>query len=179
MSTSEITQLLHQEREGVEREWAGPYPKPMGDDAYYGIAGRFVRLVQPHTEADPSWMLLAFLAYAGNVFGRRAYIKRDGYHHPNLYVCGVGSTSAGRKGTALFLVEQFFKGIDDDWLKSIQSGLSSGEGLIWCVRDPIYKREANSHQEVLVDPGVSDKRLLIRQTEFFGAQRSGQFFSSC
>ena len=169
MSTSEITQLLHQEREGVEREWAGPYPKPMGDDAYYGIAGRFVRLVQPHTEADPSWMLLAFLAYAGNVFGRRAYIKRDGYHHPNLYVCGVGSTSAGRKGTALFLVEQFFKGIDDDWLKSIQSGLSSGEGLIWCVRDPIYKREANSHQEVLVDPGVSDKRLLIRQTEFFGA----------
>ncbi len=33
-----------------------PYPAPLGEDAYYGIAGRFVRLVEPHTEADPSFM---------------------------------------------------------------------------------------------------------------------------
>jgi hypothetical protein len=144
------------------------YPRPMGEDAYYGIAGRFVRLVEPQTEADPNWLLLLFMTYAGNVFGRRAYIRRDGCHFPNLFSCAVGPTSGGRKGTAFFPVELFFRGIDDDWLKSIQSGLSSGEGLIWCVRDAIYKRNRDGH-EVLDDPGISDKRLLVRQTEFFGA----------
>src|SRR5262249_52436274 len=37
-----------------------PYPSPLGEDAYYGIAGRFVRLVEPHTEADASFMLVQF-----------------------------------------------------------------------------------------------------------------------
>jgi hypothetical protein len=157
------------------------YPRAMGEDAYYGIAGRFVRLVGPHTEADPNWLLLLFLTYAGNVLGRCTYIRRDGYHYPNIYSCAVGPTSGGRKGTAFFPVELFFRGVDDDWLKSIQSGLSSGEGLIWCVHDPIYKPDKNG-DHILIDPGIPDKRLLIRQTEFFGAlqamRRHGSTLSS-
>jgi hypothetical protein len=161
------------------------YPEPIGRDAYHGIAGRFVELVEPHTEADPSWLVLLFLTYAGNILGRRAYVRRGGHHYPNLFSCAVGSTSGGRKGTAFSPIELFFKGIDDEWLKSIKSGLSSGEGLIWCVRDPIYKREKGrkgEYEETLVDPGVSDKRLLVRQTEFFGAlqvmRRQGNTLSS-
>ncbi|MCH8839077.1 MAG: hypothetical protein IH831_00065 [Planctomycetes bacterium] len=52
-------------------------------------------------------------------------------------------------------------------------GLSSGEGLIWQVRDPIYKHEAIrekrqvvGYQDVEVDPGVADKRLLVLEAEF-------------
>ena len=70
----------------------------------------------------------------------------------------------------------FFRGVDETWLKSNQSGLASGEGLIWAVRDPIFKRERTKKrgqeaefQEVCVDEGVSDKRLLVKQSEFFGA----------
>lgn len=154
-----------------------PYPAPLGEDAYYGVAGRFVRLVEPDTEADPSFMLVQFLAYAGNILGRRAFVWAGGdRHYSNLFVCGVGPTSAGRKGSAAGQSQLFFKDIDDDWVRSIQSGLSSGEGLIWCVRDPIYRREkvnqgkgkAAQYEDVLVDPGVDDKRVLVHESEFFG-----------
>lgn len=155
-----------------------PYPAPLGEDAYYGIAGRFVRQVEPHTEADPSFMLVQFLICSGNVFGRHAFVWAGAdQHYPNLFGCGVGPTAAGRKGSASGPAQLFFKGIDEDWVRSIQSGLSSGEGLIWCVRDPIYRREKVSqgkgkpaeYEEVLVDPGVEDKRLLVHESEFFGA----------
>jgi hypothetical protein len=54
----------------------------------------------------------------------------------------------------------------------IQGGLSSGEGLIWGVHDPIEKQEAIrekrrivGYQTVVEDPGVSDKRLLVVESE--------------
>lgn len=61
--------------------------------------------------------------------------------------------------------------IDERWVQSIHSGLSSGEGLIWQVHDPIFKREkkGSAYEEVCVDEGVPDKRLLVQQSEFAGA----------
>ena len=42
--------------------------------------------------------------------------------------------------------------------------------MIWQVRDPIYKKERDrktkSLEDVLVDEGVSDKRLLVVESEF-------------
>ena len=63
---------------------------------------------------------------------------------------------------------------DETWRHScIQSGLSSGEGLIWAVRDAIFKTERAKekgvvcdYQEVKVDAGVTDKRLLVIESEF-------------
>ena len=63
---------------------------------------------------------------------------------------------------------------DETWRHScIQSGLSSGEGLIWAVRDAIFKTErvkekgvVCDYQEVKVDAGVTDKRLLVIESEF-------------
>lgn len=155
-----------------------PYPAPLGEDAYYGIAGRFVRMVEPHTEADPSFMLIQFLTFAGNFKGRNGFVWAGAdKHYTNIFICGVGPTSSGRKGSAAGPAQLFFKAIDEDWVTSIPSGLSSGEGLIWCVRDPIYRREKVSqgkgkpaeYEEVLADPGIEDKRLLVLQSEFFGA----------
>ena len=52
------------------------------------------------------------------------------------------------------------------------SGLSSGEGVIYEVRDPRFERVTDKHgnvEEKCVDPGVTDKRLLL----FEGRDRQG------
>jgi hypothetical protein len=65
-------------------------------------------------------------------------------------------------------------------LKRVKSGLSSGEGLIFQVRDPQYDqvpiRESGrrtgailGYENVLSDPGEPDKRLLIIESEFASA----------
>ena len=163
-----------------------PWPKPIGAAGRYGLTGRFIDTVAAHTEADPNWMTVLFLVYAGSLFGRCAWINRDGYHYPNLFACAVGKTSGGRKGSAFFLVERFFRSIDDEWFGHFASGLSSGEGLIWAVRDEIVRMEkdkkSGTYKETVVDEGVSDKRLLIRQSEFYGVlqaiRRQGNTLSS-
>ena len=47
------------------------------------------------------------------------------------------------------------------------------EGLIWAVRDPIFKSEpirekgrVTRYQKVRHDPGIDDKRLLVFEPEF-------------
>ena len=59
----------------------------------------------------------------------------------------------------------------EKWEKErTMSGLSSGEGLIHNVRDPIteLKRDKNTKKtvDVVVDAGVDDKRLLVVEPEF-------------
>jgi hypothetical protein len=45
----------------------------MAPEAFYGLGGEFVRLVEPHTESDPVALLLQFLIGFGNQIGRGAY----------------------------------------------------------------------------------------------------------
>jgi hypothetical protein len=64
----------------------------------------------------------------------------------------VGKSSRGRKGTAEGRVRQLMQYVDEDWVRDRkQSGLSSGEGLIWAARDPI-KRIVEGQEETL-EPG--------------------------
>src|SRR5262249_55142745 len=66
-----------------------------------------------------------------------------------------------------------YEEVEPQWAtERVLSGLSSGEGLIWAVRDPIQKRERIKerdkpahYEEVESDPGVADKRLLIHEPE--------------
>jgi hypothetical protein len=84
----------------------------------------------------------------------------------------VGRTSKGRKGTSWSRVRQFYAEADSAWAKGREvSGLSSGEGLIWAVRDPIYRYNAKKDTEELEDPGVEDKRLMVLEAEFASALR--------
>ncbi len=63
---------------------------------------------------------------------------------------------------------------DDSWRATrISWGLCSGQGLIWNVRDPIIeskpvkeKGTIVKYEEVIVDKGEPDKRLLIVEEEF-------------
>ena len=56
---------------------------------------------------------------------------------------------------------------DPEWVKHrTDGGLSSGEGLIWAVRDPIESMKKGERE--IIDAGVTDKRLLCDEREFVG-----------
>jgi hypothetical protein len=148
---------------------AGPeWPNAMDPSAYYGIAGEIVKAVEPHTESDPVGLLVQILTSFGLLIGRTAYYQVEGdRHYPNLFVLLNGGTSKGRKGTSWGRVRSIFERVPG-WPRVV-SGLSSGEGLKWQVRDPVYKLEKGV--EVLVDKGMLDKRLLVIEPEFGSVTR--------
>lgn len=135
----------------------------------------------PHTEADPAALLLDLLISFGNVIGRNSYFVADGAeHYPNLFAVLVGNSSKGRKGTSRAHIARLFASFEDGWASErVQAGLSSGEGLIWAVRDPIIKREpvkekgrfTGEYDEIEADSGVKDKRLLVTEGEFANVLR--------
>ena len=49
------------------------WPEPMADYAFTGLAGEFVRLVTPESEADPHALLLALLVGFGAMVGRKPH----------------------------------------------------------------------------------------------------------
>jgi hypothetical protein len=148
-----------------------PWPTPLAPDAFHGLAGEIVGAIAPQTEADPPALLVQFLAAFGNVIGNGPHFVADGARHGcKLFLGTVGATSKGRKGTSWARARQAFELAAHEWTRDrVMSGLSSGEGLIWQIRDPIYKKEKNrktcEYEDVLVDEGVSDKRILVVEPE--------------
>lgn len=136
--------------------------------ALHGLAGDLIRSLDPHTEAAQEALLVQFLVAFGNAVGRGPHFRVEGdEHHTNLFAVIVGRTSKGRKGTSWGRIREVFRGADSAWTTGREvSGLSSGEGLIWAVRDAIYKYDAKNEREEMADPGASDKRLMVLESEF-------------
>jgi Protein of unknown function (DUF3987) len=156
---------------------AGSWPAPLASQAFHGAVGDLVRAIEPHTEADPAALLAQTLAAFGNVIGRSAHFRVEADRHSgNIFAVLVGVTAKGRKGTSLGQIKSVFESVDPEWAAPgthIVSGLSSGEGLIWNVRDAIEKRKPvrkNGHvtdyETIIEDDGVSDKRLFVVEAEF-------------
>ena len=130
-----------------------PRRPTLNDAAMHGLAGRVVNTILPHSEADPVALLLHFLAGYGSVIGRSAYCQVESTrHYSNIFFGCVGETAKGRKGTAWNRVRDVLLRIDGTWARErIQSGLSSGEGLIATVADH--------------DSAATDRRLFVLQPE--------------
>jgi hypothetical protein len=143
----------------------------LGREAYVGLAGSVVDMISPHSEADPVAILIQFLAAAGNLVGRRCYYQVESdRHHANLFAVLVGQSSKARKGTSWGRVKAVAKVADSAWGEDrCRGGLSSGEGLINEVRDSVTKWDAKTQTWDEVDPGISDKRLMLIEPEFAGA----------
>jgi hypothetical protein len=73
----------------------------------------------------------------------------------------IGETSRGRKGSALDHVTRLLGEVDPAFGARLATGLSSGEGVVWKVRDGDGQ-----------DPGAGDKRVLIIETEFASVLKS-------
>ena len=151
------------------------WPSPLNEDAFHGVAGELVRMIEPHSEADPAALLIQCLVAAGNVIGRTVYFYAEAdQHYTNLFSVIVGRTAKGRKGTSLGHIQRVFAEVDPAWSSArTVGGLSTGEGLIFAVRDEVRerkeirkKRRITAYKEVVTDPGVTDKRLLVVEPEF-------------
>jgi hypothetical protein len=142
------------------------YPSPLARDAFVGPLGALVQLIGPASEADPAALLAQALVLFGNVIGRGPHLVAESRpHYSNLFVAIVAASSKGRKGSSLAQMMRPFREVDEHWTRERQvSGLSSGEGLIWAVRDAI---PAELHGKG-GDAGVTDKRLLVVEEELGG-----------
>ena len=155
------------------------WPAPIDKAAHHGLVGDILKTIEPHTEADPVAILVQLLAAFGNVIGPQPhFVAEVDRHSLKLFTVLVGTSSKGRKGASWGWVERLLKCVDQEWTTGrILHGLSTGEGLIWQVRDPITKhnairegkgkdRKIVGYEDVEIDGGVSDKRLLVVESEF-------------
>ncbi len=147
--------------EAPKNEWP-----QMDAAAYRGIFGRIVETVEPHTEGDPVAVLTNAIVAISNAMGRGPYMQIGATRHrTNLFIGHVGETSKGRKGSAWNPNKDIMHAADRHWTENrILSGLSSGEGLISEVRDPVQVPDKDGTMKT-VDQGVKDKRLLVMEGE--------------
>src|SRR3954451_9402831 len=129
----------------------------LAPEAFIGLPGEIVRMIEPHTESDPAGLLLSIHAFFGNCVGRGPhYLVESTKHGPNLFVLKVGDSAKARKGTGEDRTFSLFRHVDERWAeRRIHTGLSSGEGVIWEVRNPTIK---------MVSEGKGEAAVMVEQT---------------
>ncbi len=132
------------------------WPAPPGQPAWSGLPGEIVAALGPHTEADPVAILGQLLVAIGAAVGRGAHYQVEATaHHPNEFMVLVGESAKARKGSSWDHVAALMSRADPGFGARTSTGLSSGEGLIWALRDPTG-----------TDRGNPDGRLLVLEPEF-------------
>jgi hypothetical protein len=138
------------------------WPAAPDEAVYHELLGEIVDRIAPHTEADPVAILTQLLVAFGAAVGRSAWFQVEATpHYPNEYMCLVGESARARKGSSWDHVRRLILAADPSLEPRIMTGLSSGEGVIWSVRDPTAQ-----------DPGISDQRLLVIEPEFASVLRA-------
>jgi hypothetical protein len=131
------------------------WPAPPAAAAFHGLVGQITQQLAPNTEADPVAILSQLLVSFGAAAGRGAYFQVEATrHYPNQFLLLVGESARARKGSSWDHVARLLQAADPTL--AVRTGLSTGEGIIWCVRDPTNTS----------DSGVHDQRLLVIEPEF-------------
>lgn len=158
--------------------------------ALHGLVGEIVRTLEPHTEADNAALLIQLLAGFGCLIGKTAYFKAEAdFHYTKLFAVIVGASSKGRKGTSWGQIRRLLSRVDETFADCVQDGLSSGEGLIYHVRDAQIKKvpvkekgRIVDYQDEKIDEGAKEKRAFVVEPEFArvlkAMQREGNTLSS-
>jgi hypothetical protein len=140
----------------------------------HGLIGTFMARVEEETEAHPVALAVSFMTAFGNVIGRGPHTMVGRTRHgTNMFAAIIGNTGTGRKGTGGDIVTDVVRYADAKWADNCQSpNLVSGEGVVDALRDPVTKlvpkkgAARGDVEEVVLDWGKEDKRLLITATEF-------------
>jgi hypothetical protein len=130
-----------------------PSPPELAVPAFYGIAGRIVNSLAPHTEADPAAVLLQFLAAFGNLVGPAPHCRVGPMRHGlNLFVVLVGESSKARKGTSWRQISGLLAEADPLWSASrITTARPTPGAILHALRDQLP---------------VTDRRLFLLSEEF-------------
>jgi hypothetical protein len=165
------TDEIHAQQPKTKQKSSASAWPTLSDDALHGLAGEVVKTISPHSEADPVAILIQFLVSAGNLFDRHYYYQVESdQHHANLFVALVGESAKARKGISWGRVKSVARIADEQWFSDrTKGGLSSGEGFIYEVRDPVKKWNSSTKDHDTIDPGVIDKRLTVIEPEFAAA----------
>ncbi|HTB13996.1 MAG TPA: DUF3987 domain-containing protein [Bryobacteraceae bacterium] len=134
------------------------WPAPLAREAFYGLAGYFIEAIEPYSEADTAALLVQFLVGFGSLTGRWPhFVAGADQHFTNLFTVLVGATAKARKGMSWGQAKDVLRRVDPTWAeKRVKSGLASGEGLIFALKE---------------DP---NKTLLIYEPEFSRVLRTAE-----
>ena len=134
-------------------ESVAPPPPALAAPALYGIAGRVVSSLTPHTEADPAAVLLQFLAAFGNLVGPAPHCRVGATRHGlNLFVVLVGESSKARKGTSWRQISSLLAEADPLWsARNVTSARPTPGTILHALRD---------------QQAVADSRLFLLSEEF-------------
>jgi hypothetical protein len=152
-----------------EPEW----PEPIGQEAYRGLLGEIVDATMPTTEGDANAILLQHLIFLGNAIGIGPNTPwcwgGKVVHRTNLTTIALGETAYARKGTATAEPMFLYRQINPAWSRHhIRSGLHSGEGLIYAVRDELTRIDPQNPlgPPIVVHTESDTKNILVIETEF-------------
>jgi DnaB-like helicase N terminal domain len=148
-------------QEPDENDGIRDFPAPPGEAAFHGVMGQIVREIEPYTEASSAAILFQLLVGFGSMVGRGPHwVHEADTHRLNLYLCLVGNTADGRKGTSWGYPRRILTDVDPAWENRIAFGINSGPALIEQVADEETTRTGSFLR------GVPDKRLFMHESEF-------------
>jgi hypothetical protein len=147
----------------------------LSEKALWGIGGEITKRLCENAESDPAGVIHQLYVFAGNIMGRKCYVEAESNKiFPNMYLLVVGDSSLGRKGTSYNLVKSVIEPELNDYLtQNVKSGLFSGQGLTFHLRDEIKDAKGS-----IIDEGVKDKRLLVKEAEFASCLNAGKIDAS-
>lgn len=145
----------------------------MDERAFHGTLGRITKALDPHTEADPSGVLLSLLSAYSVAVGDSPKARVGNQEHP-LLVWGilVGRTNAGRKGTATHeafgVVKKACPDLLDPAKHFVGSGISSGAALVTEVYGRAWStgwvsetsEEGEEEPVITINPGFPSLMLI-------------------
>lgn len=145
-----------------------PLAPPVMDQAGFpGLLADIVDAATATSEAHPVAVAANVLAMFSCMVGRGPHQWiGDAVVWARLFLLIVGKSGKARKGTAEHTPLRIFRAADEivrqrrninDRLRIHAGGLSTGEGIVYAIRDADEAKE---------DAGVKDKRLLVVEPEF-------------
>lgn len=142
-------------------------PPTMAPEGFPPLLRAIVETACATSEAHPVAVAASALVLFSCMVGRGPYQWiGDGVIHARPFLLVVGKSGKARKGTSMetpMRVARAADGLLRDRLKTADrlrihaGGLSTGEGLVYAIRDPDEAKE---------DAGVNDKRLMVVEPEF-------------
>lgn len=147
-------------------------PPRMAEEGFVPLLREIVEAACSSSEAHPVAVAANVIAFFCAMVGRGIFQRiGDAVIHCRPFLLIVGKSGKARKGTAEHTVREIFKRADailrvwlatGDRLRIHSGGLSTGEGVGYAIRDEVEADEKGKGG----DAGVSDKRLLVIESEF-------------